>query len=160
MSHSPVHFQAQSQAASSAVHYLQHAADAGTGKVEGLAGCWKLGHGSAMTLLVGQAGKLRIAHGRVWITFDDAAHDPIVRAGDHFLEAGESLDLAGGRSLVMESFAMGQATAAYFTWEPVARSSGAAQLFRDLCVALGLAGSAAVRLVRSLAGGLVGGARA
>lgn len=160
MSRSQADLQAHSQAVSSAVHYLQHVADAGTGKVVGLAGCWKLGHGSALTLLVGQAGKLRIAHGRVWITFDDAARDPVVRAGDHFLEAGESMELAAGRSLVMESFAVGQATAAYFTWEPVVQPSGAAQLFRDLCVAMGLAGSAATRLVRGVASGLMGGARA
>ncbi|MES2415316.1 MAG: DUF2917 domain-containing protein [Pseudomonadota bacterium] len=156
MSHAQAHF----QAVSPVVHYLQHAADAGTGQVVGLAGCWKLSHGSALTLLAGQAGKLRIAHGRVWITFDDAGQDSVVRAGDHFLEAGESIALAAGRSLVMESFVSGQATAAYFTWEPVPQTSGAMQLLRDLLVAVGLVGSAAARLVRGVAGGLMGGARA
>lgn len=160
MSHCPAPLQARSQAASTAVHYLQHAADADAGQVMNLAGCWKLCQGSALTLLAGQAGKLRIAHGRVWITFDDAAHDPVARAGDHFLEAGESLALSAGRSLVMEPFAVGEATAAYFTWEPVARASSAVQLFRDLRVALGMAGGAAARLIRGLAGNLMGGARA
>ena len=150
----------RSHAISSAVHYLQHAVDAGTGQVMGLAGCWKLSHGCALTLLASQTGELRVAHGRVWVTFDDAGSDCKVRAGDYFLEAGESLTLPAGRALVMESFAVGDASAAYFVWEPVAQASSAAQLFRELRLALGMAAGAAGRLVRGLAGGLMGGVRA
>ena len=146
-------------AISPAVHYLQHAVDAGAGQVMGLAGCWKLSHGCALTLLASQTGELRVAHGRVWLTFADAYLDPTVRAGDYFLEAGESMTLPAGRPLVMESFAVGDASAAYFIWEPVAPASGAAQLFTDLRLALGIAASAARRLLRGLAGGLMGGVR-
>ncbi len=149
----------RSHAISSAVHYLQHAVDAGSGQVMGLAGCWKLSHGCALTMLASQAGELRVAHGRVWITFADAYLDPTVRAGDYFLEAGESLVVPTGRAIVMESFAAGDASAAYFIWEPVAQASGAAQLFSELRLALGLAAGAAGRLLRGLAGGLMGGVR-
>ncbi len=84
-------------------HYLPQASDATTNQVEGLAGCWKLGAGRALTVHASQAGVLRIAHGRVWLTFSNAGHDLRVRAGDHFLSRGESLSLAGGEAVVMES---------------------------------------------------------
>lgn len=145
---------------SSAVHYLQHAADAGTGQVMGLAGCWKLSHGCALTMLAGQAGELRVAHGRVWVTFADAYLDPKVRAGDYFLEAGESLALPAGSAVVMESFVAGQASAAYFSWEPEVQHGGAAQLFGDLLRAMGFVAGAVRRLLRGLAVGLLGGVRA
>jgi len=55
---------------------------------------------------------------------------------------------------------VGDASAAYFVWEPVAQASSAAQLFRELRLALGMVAGAAGRLVRGLAGGLMGGVRA
>lgn len=153
------HAQVNQQLISSDAYYFQHAADPGTGQIVGLAGCWKLGHGRALTLLSGQAGELRVAHGRVWVTFDDAGQDVRVRAGDYFLQAGESMAMPAGCSLVMESFAVGGASAAYFTWEPAAQARGVVQLFSDLLMALRLVGNAAGRLVRGLAVGLMGGVR-
>lgn len=147
------------QAISNAVHYLQHAADPGTGQIMGLAGCWKLAHGRALTLLSGQAGELRVAHGRVWVTFDDAGQDVRVRAGDYFLEAGQSMAVPAGCSVVMESFAAGEASAAYFSWQPAAQPRGVVQLFGDLLLALQLVAGAARRLLRGLAVGLLGGVR-
>ena len=91
--------------------FLQQATDATTGQVDGLAGFWKLGAGRALTLHAAQSGVLRIAHGRVWATFDAASLDAQVRAGDHFLSRGESLMLQAGESLVMESFSGGHARA-------------------------------------------------
>lgn len=99
-------------------HSLQHATDASNGQVKGLAGCWKLGAGRALKVHADRAGVLRIAHGRVWATFDGADQDAQVRAGDHFLSRGESLSLLPGQSLVMESFGAAHAASAYFSWEP------------------------------------------
>ena len=63
---------------------LLQAPDASGGPVEGLAGlagCWKLGAGSALSLQARHAGVLRIAHGRVWATFDHADRRSSMRAG-------------------------------------------------------------------------------
>ncbi|MES2361163.1 MAG: DUF2917 domain-containing protein [Pseudomonadota bacterium] len=146
---------------SSAVHYLQQATHAGTGQVNGLAGCWKLAPGRALSLRAGQAGELRVAEGRVWITFDDAGQDSRVRAGDYFLSQGERLPLLPGQSLVMESFA-GSHTAApvYFSWEPAVAAVGLRTGLLQLRMALGLVAAAAGRLVRGLMGGLSSGVRA
>lgn len=143
--------------------------------MDALAGCWKLGSGRALTLRPSQAGVLRIAHGQVWITFANAHADDGVRAGDHFLGAGEELKLLPGQSLVMEPWLVGGATPAYFSWDPlpvaagVALASpsrhvlaqravslpwraGVAQPLRDLRGALGLAAAASGRLAFGLVG--------
>lgn len=142
--------------------FLQQASDATNGHVAGLAGFWKLGSGRALTLRASQAGVLRIAHGRVWATFDSASQDIHVRAGDHFLGRGESLSLRAGESLVIESFSAGHAASAYFSWEPAACAEvahmqepsgwrvGVMQPLVDLRAAFGLAGSALGRLARGL----------
>lgn len=151
------------------LHYPELQSFAGTEKVSG---CWKLGDSRALTLRPSQPGVLRIAHGRVWITFDNAQGDDAVRGGDHFLGAGDSLNLLPGQVLVMESWNAPAPSAAYFSWDPlpaaagVAISSsqspalvlgpqwrgGVAQPLRDLRLAFGLAGTASGRL----AGGLLG----
>lgn len=143
---------------SSTVHHLQQATDdAGTGQVNGLAGCWKLSPGRALSLRAGQAGELRVAQGRVWITFDDAGQDSRVRAGDYFLGQGERLPLLPGQSLVMESFAGSHtAASAYFSWEPAAVGvrTGLVQPLLELRMALGLVAATAGRLVRGLSNGV------
>lgn len=138
---------------------------------DAVSGCWKLGDGRALTLRPSQPGVLRIAHGRVWITFDNAQRDDGVRGGDHFLGAGDVLHLLPGQVLVMESWSAA-AHAAYFSWDPLpaqagvsiaprrspvlARSpewrGGVVQPWRDLRMALVLAGAASVRLMAGLAG--------
>lgn len=143
--------------------FLQQASDATNGHVAGLAGFWKLGTGRALTLRASQAGVLRIAHGRVWATFDHASQDIHVRAGDYFLGRGDSLSLRAGESLVMESFSAGHAASAYFSWEPTAACAevtrlaeplawraGVLQPLVDLRAAFGLAGGALRRLGRGL----------
>ncbi|SFV03990.1 Protein of unknown function [Polaromonas sp. YR568] len=146
--------------------FLQQASDATNGHVAGLAGFWKLGAGRALTLRASQAGVLRIAHGRVWATFDFASQDIHVRAGDYFLGRGESLSLRAGESLVMESFSAGHAASAYFSWEPATACAevtemkepsgwraGVMQPLVDLRAAFGLAAGALGRLARGLAMG-------
>ncbi|MDO9404017.1 MAG: DUF2917 domain-containing protein [Polaromonas sp.] len=147
-------------------HLLSHATDAGNGRVDGLAGCWKLAAGRALTVRASQAGELRIAHGRVWATFDLANGDSAVRAGDHFLSRGESLVLEAGQQLVLESFGLGHASSAYFSWEPATAGapatagnqwqSGVLQPLADLRAAAGLAGRAVGRLSTGVVRGGLG----
>lgn len=154
--------------------FLQQATDATTGQVDGLAGFWKLGAGRALTLHAAQAGVLRIAHGRVWATFDSASQDAEVRAGDHFLSRGECLTLKAGESLVIESFSAGHAASAYFSWEPTVAGcltavpaaepagwrAGVLQPLSDLRTASGLAAGALARLARGLVLGVAAAAQA
>lgn len=138
---------------------------------DAVSGCWKLGDGRALTLRPTRPGVLRIAHGQVWITFDQAQRDDGVRGGDHFLGAGDSLQLLPGQALVMESWDAAQNTAAYFSWDPLPATAGLAiaerratalarspqwragvlQLLRDLRLAAGLAATASGRLLAGLA---------
>lgn len=151
------------------LHHHELQSFAGTEKVSG---CWKLGDSRALTLRPSQSGVLRIAHGRVWITFDNAQGDDAVRGGDHFLGAGDSLNLLPGQVLVMESWNTPAPSAAYFSWDPLPAAAGAtissrqspvlalgpqwrggvAQPLRDLRLAFGLAGTASARLVAGLVG--------
>lgn len=137
-------------------------------------GCWKLGDSRALTLRPSQPGVLRIAHGRVWITFDNAQGDDVVRGGDHFLGAGDTLNLLPGQVLVMESWNSPDPSAAYFSWDALPAAAGAAissrpspvlalgpqwrggvaQPLRDLRLAFGLAGTASARLVAGVVGGV------
>lgn len=153
------------------LHHPELQSFAGTEKVSG---CWKLGDSRALTLRPSAPGVLRIAHGRVWITFDNAQGDDAVRGGDHFLGAGDSLNLLPGQVLVMESWNAPAPSAAYFSWDPVPAAAGVAissrqapvlalgpqwrggvaQPLRDLRLAFGLAGTASVRLVAGLVGGV------
>lgn len=141
---------------------------AGTDKV---AGCWKLAEGRALTLQTRSAGVLRIAHGVVWITLDNAQRDDGVRGGDHFLGAGDVLHMRPGQTLVMESWKAEAHSSAYFSWDPLpasaavsvahtrvaafarsyAANGGLLQPLRDLRAALGLAVGASGRLMAGLA---------
>ena len=81
-------------------------------------GSCQLAAGQAVTLRARQPGRLRVTQGQVWITFDNAAHDASVRAGDHVLGAGDSVALRAGQSLVMQAWArQGQAQV---QWEAAA----------------------------------------
>ncbi len=142
---------------------------------DALSGCWKLGSGRALTLRPTEAGVLRIAHGQVWLTFDNAHQDDGVRGGDHFMAAGEELKLLPGQVLVMESWHAANASPAYFSWDPLPAAAGVAlaspsrhalaqraislpwragvaQPLRDLRGALGLAAAASGRLAFGLTG--------
>ncbi|RYX92829.1 MAG: DUF2917 domain-containing protein [Comamonadaceae bacterium] len=150
-------------ALSTSDHTLQQASEAVTGFVNTLPGCWKLAAGRALTVRAAQAGMLRIAHGRVWATFDLAEGDSRVRAGDHFLSRGESLELQAGQSLVIESYGSGQPTSAYFSWEPAAARALAfqpaaagwrAEVLQPLSD-LRTAGSLATAAMARLASGLI-----
>ncbi len=136
-----------------------------------LPGCWKIEAGRALTLRPRRSGVLRIAHGRVWVTMD-GPHEQGQASGDLFLVPGRGLVVQAGQRIVVESYGAGRADSAYFSWDPLPGAQGQAvdgavrpatrwqggvvQPLRDLGLALGLAGAAAGRLVRGVAG-LAGG---
>ncbi len=149
---------------------LPHPALSSQTSSQRLAGCWKLSGGRALTLQPRSAGVLRIAHGCVWVTFDNAHRDDGVRGGDHFLGAGDVLYLLPGQSLVMEPWQAADTSSAYFSWDPLPASAGLGlvhsgavlarnvaargqvlQPLRDLRAALGLALGASGRLAAGLA---------
>lgn len=122
-----------------------------------------------MTLAPRAAGELRIAHGRVWVTFGIGANDVTAQAGDHFLDAGDLLRLLPGQNVVMQGYEKTANASVYFSWEPDAAVGPAAssrpvqsaridvrQPLNDLGLALHLAGNALGRLVQGLAAGLAG----
>ena len=80
-------------------------------------GCFKLSAGRAMSLTPTVPGELRMAHGRVWVTFTNAANDSTARAGDHFLAAGDLLRLQAGQQLVLEMVGNNPHESVYFSWE-------------------------------------------
>ena len=44
---------------------------------------------------------LCVTQGSAWVTFNDAANDASVRAGDHFLNSNQDLHIKAGQVLVM-----------------------------------------------------------
>ena len=152
----------------------QHQALQVSAGADKVAGCWTLAEGRALTLRARSVGVLRIAHGEVWVTFDNAQRDDGVRGGDHFLGAGDTLHLLPGQTLVMESLKAEAHSAVYFSWDrwpataggviasrrsPVffrspAWRTGVLQPLSDLRAAFVLAGAASVRLLNGLAGAL------
>ena len=96
---------------------LQASPDAVSGRLDKRADCCKLAVGRAVTLRARQPGVLHVAQGRVWVTFNGGG-----RAGDYFVDQGEGLPLLAGQTVVLESFAVGPAAPAYFSWEPLAPS--------------------------------------
>ena len=128
-------------------------------------GCFKLQPRHALTLTIRASGDLHIAHGRVWLTFANAAQDATVRAGDHFLQAGEVLRLDCGQQVVIQTLDAGPDSSVYFSWAPDAASGKVAfaeraknircdvqQPVRDLGRALHQAVGALGRLAQGVAG--------
>lgn len=66
-------------------------------------GGFKLKTNHALTLIPKTHAVLRVANGRVWVTFANASRDLAVRAGDHFLHPGQTLSLGAGQTVVMEA---------------------------------------------------------
>lgn len=115
----------------------------------GLAGCWRLAAGRALSLRPRAAAVLRIRQGRAWATL--AQRPPGSRpddAGDHFLLVGEQLLVPAGCHLVLESLDQGPLG---FEWSPARQAGPLRQSVGDLAAAARLAGSALLRLLRGLA---------
>jgi hypothetical protein len=130
-----------------------------------LPGTWKLGAGRAITLQPQEAGALRIAHGRVWATFDGPHGHTPDDSGDRVVGVGQALYIRAGQRVVVEAWS-GRAPA-YFSWDPMpeavrerrASAQALVQPLRDLRLAVGLGFGAVGRLVVALVGlaaGLLG----
>lgn len=122
-------------------------------------GFWKLTAGRALSLQPRQAGVLRIAQGQVWATFDTPPQGHGNESGDHFLQAGQQLDVQAGQRLVFEPLARDGQQAAFFEWTPapersptraLQNTSSVTQPLRDLGLALGMVGTALVHLCAGL----------
>ncbi len=129
-----------------------------------LPGTWKLGAGRAITLHPREDAVLKIAHGRVWVTFDIPHRGHGNELGDHFLSAGEEVTVQAGQRAVIEPFGRSAQETAYFSWDalPAAVRSPVRAVSRwqlavvqpmvDLRLALAMAGGAVVRLGFGLVG--------
>lgn len=101
--------------------YLQAAAEARSGRLDQQPGYLRLGAGQAVTLRANEPGVLRIAQGRVWVTFDGVAPQQAgIASGDYFVSRGEELPLLSGQSILVEPFSVGDGASVYFSWEPLA----------------------------------------
>jgi hypothetical protein len=118
-----------------------------------LPGTWKLAKGRAATLRPREDGLLRIAHGRVWLTFDGPHAGPANDLGDRILGAGEQVRVRAGRRVVIES--CDSQVPVYFSWDfaPATHAvpvQAVEQSWCDLRLAIGLGLRAAWRLARAL----------
>jgi hypothetical protein len=122
-----------------------------------LPGTWKLEQGRAITLRPREDGFLRIAHGRLWLTFDGPHRGALNDLGDRVLGAGEQIRVRAGTRIVMES--CDSRMPVYFSWDfamaavPVRapRAEVVAQSWDDLRLAAVLGLRAGWRLAKALA---------
>jgi hypothetical protein len=82
-----------------------------------LPGTWKLGAGRAVTLQPAEDGSMRVAHGRIWATYDGPHRGAPNDFGDYIVGTGDRLWVRAGQRLVIQSWE--SAGAAYFSWDPV-----------------------------------------
>ena len=120
-----------------------------------LPGTWKLAAGRAITLEPREPGLLKVAHGRLWVTFEGPHAGRLNESGDFFMGSGEQVRIAPGQRMVVES--SNEGCPAYFSWdplpvaEPVQRTlADALQPLSDLRLALVFGAHAVARLVTSI----------
>lgn len=121
-----------------------------------LPGTWKLAAGRAITLEPRDAGILKIAHGRLWVTFEGPHHGRLNESGDLILAVGEQMRLQPGQRVVLEPW--NDHCPAYFSWDPVpvaktvrrARMADVMQPLADLRLAIVFGGHAVARVVSGL----------
>jgi hypothetical protein len=122
-----------------------------------LPGAWKLPAGRAVTLQPREAGRLKVAHGQLWATYDGPHPGVLEEAGDLVIGVGEELPLHAGQRLVIEPW--NGDSPAYFSWEPLPLGqtshapnlAGLMQPLADLRMALVLGSDAMGRLVGGMA---------
>lgn len=117
-----------------------------------LPGTWKLSGDQAITLQPTERGLLKVAHGRLWATFDGPHQGPLNDLGDHVIGVGERLWVRAGQRIVIQAW--DRRVPAYFSWDPVAAPApargvslaGVLQPLADLRLALAFGAGAAARL--------------
>lgn len=75
-------------------------------------GSFALHAGRALSLKPTAPSQLRITQGSAWVTLPSLP-------GDHFLRAGDTLQVRARDALVMEAWHMPQGQTLYFDWDPV-----------------------------------------
>lgn len=124
-----------------------------------VAGTWRLPSGQALGLRPTTPSLLTVRQGRVWVTLGIDGPRVPGEMGDHFLGAGEQLQVPAGAHLVMEPVArQGEAAReACFDWQdtPVAEAPQA-RFERDVVVHWRALGSGLVQAGRA-AGSLLRG---
>lgn len=116
------------------------------------AGTWRLAPQRALSLLPRRDSQLLVVQGGAWVTWDHPLAPGARTGGDHFLEAGHSLDVPAGVRLVMEA-RQGQADLR-FDWREMAQDMAPclvpgptlAELARQWRLAWGQALGASARL--------------
>ena len=89
--------------------------------------CWTLQGGQAMRFTASAPGTLRVAYGRIWLTFTHPGHfdsqgrvqtrsSGAPRDDDFMLQTGQSVRLATGESVVFEPFAIPGTADAGLQW--------------------------------------------
>lgn len=84
-----------------------------------LPGTWKLGAGRAITLHPREDAVLKVAHGRLWLTFEGPHAGALNEQGDLFLEVGDQITVPAGQRAVIEPMGLPAGAPAYFSWEPL-----------------------------------------
>lgn len=95
-----------------------------------LPGTWKLAAGRAITLEPREAGILKVAHGRLWVTFEGPQAGRLNESGDHFMGTGEVVRIAPGQRMVVEAWNEG--CPAYFSWDPLPAAAPVHRTFAEL----------------------------
>lgn len=119
-------------------------------------GTWRLSPRRAMSLLPRQDSQLLIVQGTAWITWEKPMGHWARSDGDHFLEAGQIIDVPAGARLVME--ARHSAETLHFDWREMppglslqhSPHATLPELLRQWLQAWGQVGWSSVRLVRGL----------
>jgi hypothetical protein len=81
-----------------------------------LPGTWKLAPGRAITLEPRESGLLKVAHGRLWVTFEGPHAGAANDSGDHIMGTGDHVRIEPGQRLVVEAW--NERCPAYFSWDP------------------------------------------
>jgi hypothetical protein len=119
-------------------------------------GTWRLAPRRALSLLPRQDSQLLMVKGTAWITWEKPIDHGARSDGDHFLEAGQIMDVPAGAHLVME--ARHSEETVHFDWREMPPdlaphplpSIGLPELGRQWVHALGLLLGATGRLLRGL----------
>jgi hypothetical protein len=119
-------------------------------------GTWRLAPRRAMSLLPRQDSQLLIVHGTAWISWEKPIGHWARSDGDHFLEAGQIVDVPAGAHLVMEARHSGEMV--HFDWREMPKDfalhrlpqATLPELLQQWRQAWGQVGGASARLVRGL----------
>jgi hypothetical protein len=129
------------------------------------AGTWRLAPGRAMSLWPRRTSQILIVQGSAWITWSGTLSLAGLSGSDHFLQAGQMMDVPAGAHLVMEPRHSDQGV--HFDWRELPKTlelrapgeHAVAELMRAWWLAWTRLGGATVQLMRGLAGCWLSGRR-